>query len=65
VVLWTTVRLLLILTVVFQLHSKQVDYTLAFLHAPLDDGEVVFVRMPRRFDRPGYVMKLKKSVYGL
>jgi hypothetical protein len=35
VVNWTTVRLLLILSQVLNLATKQVDYTAAFVHAPI------------------------------
>lgn len=63
VVAWSTVRLLLILSVLMNLSTKQVDYTLAFVHADLHDD--VYVRMPKLFERPGYVYKLKKSLYGL
>jgi len=63
VVSWSTVRLLLVLTVTLGLVTKQVDYTLAFVHADLEDE--VYVEMPKLFERPGYVYRLKKSVYGL
>ena len=63
VVAWSTVRLLLVLSVVLGLATKQVDYTLAFIHAPIDDE--VFIEMPKGFTRPGYLYKLKRSVYGL
>ncbi|KAG7349585.1 reverse transcriptase RNA-dependent DNA polymerase [Nitzschia inconspicua] len=45
VVNWTTVRLLLILSQVLGLASQQVDYTAAFVHAPIE--EEVYVQMPR------------------
>jgi hypothetical protein len=60
---WTTVRLLLILSQVLNLATKQVDYTAAFIHAPIED--VVYVEMPRGFSKPGEVLKLKRSLYGL
>jgi hypothetical protein len=63
VVNWTTVRLLLILSQVLNLSTKQVDYTAAFIHAPIND--VVYVAMPRGFSEVGKVLKLKKSLYGL
>jgi hypothetical protein len=63
VVAWSTVRLLLILTVKLGLATKQVDYTLAFVQADLK--ETVYVEMPKLFEKQGYVYKLKKSVYGL
>lgn len=63
VVNWTTVRLLLILSQVLNLSTKQVDYTAAFIHAPIND--TVYVEMPRGFSETGKVLKLKKSLYGL
>jgi hypothetical protein len=63
VVNWTTVRLLLILSQVLNLSTKQVDYTAAFIHAPIQD--TVYVQMPRGFAEAGKVLKLRKSLYGL
>ena len=60
---WMTVRLMLTLSTILGLHTKQVDYTAAFIHAPID-GEV-FVEMPRGFSQHGKVLKLRKSIYGL
>ena len=65
VVQWTTVRLMLILEVLLDLKSKQGDVTAAFLHADLEEGEEVYVRMPRGFQKKGKVLKLKKTLYGL
>jgi hypothetical protein len=42
---------------------KQVDYTLAFCQADLEED--VYVRMARGLEHAGHVYKLKKSVYGL
>ncbi|CAJ1967493.1 unnamed protein product [Cylindrotheca closterium] len=64
VVSWQTVRLLLILSLVLGLETKQVDYTAAFTHAPIGDKEV-FCEMPRGFAEEGKVLKLNKSLYGL
>ena len=64
VVNWNTVRLILILSLILGLESKQVDYTAAFVHAPIGDKQV-FVAMPRGFSEPGKVLQLKKSLYGL
>ena len=41
---WNTVRLLLILSLQLGLANKQVDYTSAFLHAPIEED--VYVEMP-------------------
>ena len=78
VVSWTTVRLMLILSLILNLSTRQVDYTAAFLHADIDvdpnfdqltDEEKrrsgVYVEMPRGFTTAGKVLKLKKSLYGL
>ena len=37
VVSWTTVRLMLILSLILGLATRQVDYTVAFLHTPIDE----------------------------
>ena len=63
VVSWTTVRTLLTMSCVLGLETKQIDYTLAFCQATLDDP--IYVEMPQSFQVPGKVLKLKKSLYGL
>jgi Reverse transcriptase (RNA-dependent DNA polymerase) len=78
VVSWPTVRLMLILSVILNLSTKQVDYTAAFVHAPIDKSPLydtmtddekeksgVYVAMPRGFIQQGKVLRLKKSLYGL
>ena len=65
VVQWTTVRLMLVLEVLLKLKSKQGDVTAAFLHADLSENEKVYVEMPLGFRKPGKVLKLKKTLYGL
>ena len=78
VVSWNTVRLLLVLSVQFELATRQVDYTAAFVHAPIDVDpnydqmtpeeqakSGVYVEMPKGFREPGKVYKLRKSLYGL
>ena len=63
VVAWSTVRLLLIMAVSLGLETRQVDYTLAFVHGDLK--ETVYCEMPPGYVQPGKVFKLNKSVYGL
>ena len=63
VVNWTTVRLMLILTLILNLATCQVDYTAAFVHAPIDTD--VYLDMPRGFAEPNKVYRLKHSLYGL
>lgn len=75
---WNTVRMILILTAAMGLASKQVDYTAAFVHAPIDrpagyakmtpeekNRSSVFVEMPKGYAEPGHVLRLNKSLYGL
>jgi len=63
VVNWTMVRMMLILSVILALSTRQVDYTAAFVHAPMEED--VYIDMPRGFSEPGKVLKLKKLLYGL
>jgi hypothetical protein len=70
---------MLVMSLLLQLSTKQVHYTAAFVHANIDrDPEWdtmteakraksgVFMNMPKGFQRPGCVLKLKKSIiYGL
>jgi hypothetical protein len=63
VVQWMTVRLVLIMTILLNLENKQIDYTAAFLQAPLDHD--VYVEMPKLFGVTGKVWKLQRAIYGL
>ena len=78
VVNWTTVRLLLIMSIVLGLATSQADYTAAFVQAPIDqdpnwdnmteeerERSGVYCEMARGFRKPGKVLKLKRSLYGL
>ena len=74
VVSWKTVRLLLILSVILNLESSQVDYLAAFCQAPIDTE--VYIDLPRGWHKlnemglpikfkEGHVLKLQRSLYGL
>ena len=75
VVSWTTVRTLLILSVMLGLRSSQVDYVAAFCQAPMD--KETYIDLPQGWQhlnrmgglkepfKPGHVLKLNKSIYGL
>ena len=54
---------MLILSQVIGLATKQLDYTAAFVHAPINED--VYVEMPQGFAEHGQVLKLKRSLYGL
>jgi hypothetical protein len=73
VVSWTTIRLLLILSVILKLETTQVDYTSAFCQAPMEHD--VFVALPKGWQHlnkmglpqeflADHVLKLKRSLYG-
>jgi hypothetical protein len=53
----------LILSSIIGLATTQVEYTAAFVHA--DVGEDVYIKRPKSFGKPGIVLKLRKSLYGL
>ena len=63
VVSWTTVRFLLMVSILLNLETRQVDYLTAFTQSPIDTE--VYIEMPRGFGTPGKVLRLKKSLYGL
>jgi hypothetical protein len=66
VVSWSTVRLLLILAIVYGLASKQADFSNAFAQAKLE--EEIYIELPQGFQHPDgqdVVLKLNKSLYGL
>ena len=63
VVSWITVRILLILSMILDLETQQVNYTIAFSQAPLE--QTVFVELPAEFESPNKVILLQKSVYEL
>jgi hypothetical protein len=75
---WQTVCLMMVLSVILDLTAKQVDYTAAFVHAPIDNPpnyallstedkarSGVYVAIPRGFMQPNKVLRLKKSLYRL
>ena len=47
VVMWLTARLLLIMSILMDLETKQIDYTAAFIHAPIYC--LVYVEIPKGF----------------
>eukprot|EP00957_Ditylum_brightwellii_P118044 9002732-Ditylum_brightwellii.AAC.1 len=65
VVSWIIVPTIMTLAVTLGLKSQQVDYTNMFIQATLPPGEEVYMSLPRGWEQPGKVLRLKKSVYGL
>ena len=62
VVQWSTVRLLLVLSIILRLETKQIDFTLAFVQADAEPG--TYIEMPPMFSMDGYILELKKNLYG-
>jgi hypothetical protein len=75
---WQTVQIMLVMSLLLGLQTKQVDYTAASVHADIDGDpnwdlmseqehkqSRVYIQMPEGFQTPGHVLKLKKSFYGL
>jgi hypothetical protein len=60
---WMTVRVILIMTILLNLENKQINYTAAFMQAPIDHD--VYVKIPKLFQTAGKVWKLKRALYGL
>lgn len=70
VVSWTSVRVMMIMSIIFDMKSRQVDYVQAFPQATLGPDEHIFMEIPDGFEYEGsassnYVLKLKKNLYGL
>jgi hypothetical protein len=70
VVSWSTVRMLLCLSLSKDLRSRQVDFSNAFVQAELGKDEHIYVALPKGFDTGGQngeeqILKLRRSLYGL
>jgi hypothetical protein len=67
VVQWSSVRLILILSIVHGLETRQVDYVNAFAQADLD--REVYIEIPKGYEDANEgadcVLKLHKSLYGM
>ena len=59
----TTFRTLMAITAQFDLETRQLDVVNAFVNCELD--EVVYMRLPPGFEKPGKVFLLRKALYGL
>ena len=66
VVQWSTVRLMLILSMVYGMDTRQVDYVNAFAQADLE--EEVYIELPCGYghdNEEDCVLRLNKSLYGM
>ena len=50
------------MSIILNLDTKQVDYTLAFVHAEAEPG--TYIEMPRMLEKEGYILELKRNLYG-
>jgi hypothetical protein len=75
---WQTVRIMLIISIIYDFATLQVDYTSAFTHSDIDKPpnweymtakenkmSGVYLELLKGFKKPGKVLRLKKSSYGL
>ncbi len=67
VVMWTIIRLLLTLAILFHWHSRQIDFVLAYPQA--DILRPTFMELPRGVKLPGYqrnkhCIQVLKNIYG-
>ncbi|KAM4067449.1 reverse transcriptase (RNA-dependent DNA polymerase) [Hirsutella rhossiliensis] len=58
-------RTLMALAAEYDLELDQMDAINAFVNCPLEEEEVVFMKMPSGFERRGKVLRLRKALYGL
>ncbi len=66
VVQWSTIRIILILSIKCGFKTAQCDITAAFIHATLHDHEHIYVEQPRGFrTNTNHVLCLRHSLYGL
>ena len=63
VVGWSTIRPLLIMSILLDLDTKQADYTLAFVHAEEELG--TYIEMTRMFEKEGFILELKRNLNSL
>ena len=67
VIQWSSVRLMLIFTILFGLHTQSIDFSNAFAQANMPADTNIYLEMPENFastDKSDCVLKLKKSLYG-
>ena len=50
------------MSIIENLKTKQVDFTLAFVQAELPPG--TYIEMPQMYEMDGYVLELKRNLYG-
>ena len=69
VINWLSVRTLLALSLIHGLHTRSIDFVLAFPQAKLESDVFMEIPMGMNYgeenDRKNYVLKLEKNLYGL
>jgi hypothetical protein len=67
VVIWNSIRALLIMSTLHKWHTRQIDYVLAFPQTPVE--KEIFMDIPRGFkidegNTKDFVLKLYRNIYG-
>lgn len=66
VVDWISIRIILVVALMYDMPMKSMDFVLAFPQAELDSSTPIYVKPPLGMDlHPDYIIKLRKSLYGL
>jgi hypothetical protein len=67
VIMWSTVRIIMVLAAKLNLVSVQCDITAAFIHGWVPVNKEIYVHQPRGFHRGhgNEVLRLKRTLYGL
>ena len=61
----THMRILLAVSIMLGWDVQCIDWRSAYLYATLPPGPTIYMRPPFPYNRPGYVLRLIKSLYGL
>ena len=64
----TTIRIAFVLMIMMQGDGKLCDVKGAFLHGEFEDGEVIYIHVPKGFEKhyaKDDVLRLNKTIYGL
>ena len=66
VCMWSSVRLILTLTLLLGLKTESIDFSNAFVQADIPQGTNIYLEPPIGFDtpKPNQALKLQKSLYG-
>lgn len=67
VVSTSTIRLMLVMSLAYNLHAWCMDFTNAFVHAKREKGDEAYIELPKGFETSNdgdYILRLKRALYG-